>query len=75
MFTPSQTYPKDSSLRFIFPEGFKSNKVECNVSGVVDPKMITRVFPAENVYDCLNLKQPLTGTIRVLLSGLVNPDY
>lgn len=37
--------------------------------------METRVFPAQNVYDCLNLLQPLQGTLGVVLSGVVNPNY
>jgi hypothetical protein len=56
-FTPSKTYPIQSSLRFIFPEGFASNQIQCNVSGVVDTSMQTRVLPGEYVYDCLNLKR------------------
>lgn len=74
-FTPSTTYSYTSSLRFIFPPGFSSNKVQCNVSGVVDPNMQTRVFPSQNVYDCLNLAHSLSGSINVILSGLVNPNY
>lgn len=74
-FTPSTNYPSNTSLRFVFPEGFTSNGVQCNVSGVVDPRMITRLFPSKNVYDCLNLYMPLTGPITVILSGLVNPNY
>jgi len=37
--------------------------------------MRTRVFPNQHVYDCLNLQEQLNGTIRVVLSGIVNPDY
>ena len=74
-FTPSVTYNSTSSLRFIFPPGFSSNKVQCNVSGVVDPNMQTRVFPNQNIYDCLNLAHSLSGSINVILSGLVNPNY
>lgn len=37
--------------------------------------MQTRVFPAQNVYDCLNLQRPLQGTLGVVLSGVVNPNY
>ena len=74
-FTPSKSYIATSSLRFMFPEGFVSNKVQCNVSGVVDPNMKTRVFPSQNIYDCLNLGRALSGTITVILSGLVNPNY
>lgn len=74
-FTPSQAYPVNTTLRFVFPEGFSSNGVKCNVSNVVDPSMETRVFPSLNVYDCLNLKQPISGSTSVILSGLVNPNY
>lgn len=74
-FTPSKTYEASSSLRFIFPEGFISNKVQCNVSGIIDPNMQTRVFPSQHIYDCLNLKQAISGSITVILSGLVNPTY
>ena len=74
-FTPSTTYAINSTLRFVFPEGFVSNKIQCNVSGVVDPNMRTRVFPSQNIYDCLNLQQALSGSIKVILSGLVNPNY
>jgi hypothetical protein len=69
------SYSSNSSLRFTFPEGFTSNKVQCNVSGNVDPNLQTRVFPAQNVYDCLNLQQALSGNILVILSGIVNPNY
>ena len=74
-FTLAGTYPSNSTLRFIFPEGFLSNKVQCNVSGNVDPEMKTRVFPNKYVYDCLNLQQSLSGNIMVILSGLVNPNF
>jgi hypothetical protein len=37
--------------------------------------MQTRVFPAQNVYDCLNLQQALSGNLLVILSGIVNPNY
>jgi len=60
-FTPSKTYPAQSSIRFIFPEGFSSNQVQCNVSGVADTGMKTRVLPGSYVYDCLNLKKELSG--------------
>ena len=39
LFTPSKSYPANSTLRFIFPEGFSSNRVQCNVSGIVDRRM------------------------------------
>lgn len=45
------------------------------MSGNVDPNLKTRVFPNQNVYDCLNLQQPLSGNILVILSGIVNPNY
>lgn len=37
--------------------------------------MATRVLPSQNVYDCMNLKQPLSGNLGVVLSGVVNPSY
>jgi hypothetical protein len=42
---------------------------------MVDPNMKTRVFPSQNIYDCLNLQQSLSGSTNVILSGLVNPNY
>jgi len=62
-FTLSGSYPSNSTLRFIFPEGFISNKIQCNVSGNVGTDMRTRVFPNRHVYDCLNLNQQLSGAI------------
>jgi hypothetical protein len=74
-FTLGGNYSSNSSIRFIFPQDFYSNKIQCNVSGNIDPNMQTRVFPSQNVYDCLNLKLPLTGTLGIVLSGVVNPNY
>lgn len=74
-FTLAGTYPSNSSIRFVFPPDFYSNKIQCNVSGVVDPSMATRVFPSQNVYDCMNLRRPLSGALGVVLSGVVNPSY
>lgn len=45
------------------------------MSNVIDPSMQTRVLPGGNIYDCLNLKQALSGSVSVILAGLVNPDY
>lgn len=73
-FTLSKSYT-NATVRFIFPQNFLSNKIQCNVSGVVDPNMKTRVFPSQNVYDCLNLQQPLGGNVAIVLSGVVNPNY
>lgn len=74
-FTLSTNYSGNSSLRFVFPQDFLSNKIQCNVSGIIDTNMQTRVFPSQNVYDCLNLAQPISGTVGVVLSGVVNPNY
>ena len=61
-FTLSQAYSDTYTLRFVFPEGFTSKKVQCEVSGIVDPTMATRVLPNEHVFDCLNLKQELPSS-------------
>ena len=54
-FTLSKDYPVNSTIRFVFPEGFSSYKVQCNISGIVDARLRTRVFPNKHVYDCLNI--------------------
>lgn len=74
-FTLAGFYDSNYTLRFIFPQGFQSNKVQCNVSGSVDSNMLTRVFPSQNVYDCMNLQKKLNGTVGVVLSGIVNPSF
>lgn len=74
-FTLSKTYPADTTIRFVFPEGFSSHKVQCNVSGVIDPSLRTRTFAKMNVYDCLNINSELSGDQKVILSGIINPDY
>ena len=51
----SKTYPKDTTIRVVFPEGFTSHRVLCNITGITDPSLKTRVFPKLNVYDCLNI--------------------
>jgi hypothetical protein len=73
--TLAKNYSSGSSIRFVFPADFYSNKIQCNVSGVIDPNVQTRVFPSQNVYDCLNLGQPLSGNLVIVLAGVVNPNY
>jgi hypothetical protein len=74
-FTLSKAYPKDHTIRFIFPENFKTLKVQCNITGVLDQALQTRVFPQQNIYDCLNVDGILQVNQRIILSGIVNPDY
>ncbi len=74
-FTLAGSYDVNSTVRFVFPEGFSSNKVLCNISGIVDSTMKTRVFPQGNIYDCLNINAPLSGAQFVVLSGIVNPNF
>lgn len=74
-FTLAGTYPQNSTIRFVFPEGFSSNKIQCNITGIVDSTMQTRVFPQANIYDCLNVKASLLGSQNIILSGVVNPQY
>lgn len=62
-------------MRFIFPDGFTSAKVQCNISGIFDPALETRVFPQQNVYDCLNIKNTLAINQNVIISGVINPNY
>lgn len=69
------TYGQNSTIRFVFPDGFRSSKVQCNITGIVDSTMDTRVFPQANIYDCLNVKGNLTGSQNIILSGVVNPQY
>ena len=72
-FTLAGNYPQNSTIRFVFPDGFSSNKVQCNITGIVDSTMQTRVFPQGNIYDCLNVKGSLSGSQNIILSGVVNP--
>ena len=74
-FSLSKTYPADTTYRFVFPEGFSSHKVQCNISGVIDTSLRTRTFAKMNVYDCLNINSELSGNQKVILSGIINPDY
>lgn len=74
-FTLTGSYSQNSTIRFVFPEGFSSNKVQCNITGIVDSTMETRVFPQGNIYDCLNVKATLSGQQNIILSGVVNPPY
>jgi hypothetical protein len=76
-FTPSQAYPANSSLRFIFPTGFNTNKIVCNVTGLFNQAIDDRVLPNGNIYDCLNINMALAaGTPqRVVISGVVNPGW
>ena len=74
-FTLAGTYSQNSTIRFVFPEGFSSSKVQCNITGIVDSTMQTRVFPQGNIYDCLNVKASLSGSQNIILSGVVNPQY
>ena len=41
VFTPSKSYSREHTLRFVFPEGFKSKEIKCSVSNIVDPTMKT----------------------------------
>jgi hypothetical protein len=59
----------------VFPVGFSSKKVQCNITNIIDTKLKTRTFPRKNVFDCLNVDYVLQGTQKLILSGLVNPDY
>ena len=74
-FTLAQSYPINSTLRFIFPQGFQSLQIQCSVEGLSDTTIRTRILPQLNVYDCLNLNKVLAGSQKVVLSGLVNPDH
>jgi len=74
-FTLSRSYPKHYTLRFIFPEDFRTSKVQCDVQSVFDPALVTRVFPQQNIYDCQNINGVLGINQRVKLSGIINPDY
>lgn len=76
-FTPSQAYPANSSLRFIFPTGFQTNQITCNVTGLYNQMVDTRVLPGGNIYDCLNVNMAMAaGTAqRVVVSGVVNPNF
>jgi hypothetical protein len=76
-FTPAQAYPANSSLRFLFPTGFSTNQVVCNVTGLFNQVVDTRVLPGGNVYDCLNVNMALpAGTAqKVVISGVVNPNF
>jgi hypothetical protein len=74
-FTLLGNYSENSTVRFIFPEGFTSNKVQCNITGIIDSQMKTRVFPQLNIYDCLNVRASLSGSQNIILSGVVNPNY
>lgn len=70
----SKAYPANSTLRFIFPEGFTSAKVICNITGVSVPSMKTYVFPNGHIYDCRNINSGLSASQTILISGIVNPD-
>lgn len=74
-FTLSKSYPINSTIRFIFPEGFSTLKVQCNITGVSDSNQQTRVFPNGRVYDCLNVKSDLQVSQKVIVSGVMNPNY
>ena len=74
-FTLSRTYPSGTTIRLVFPEGFSSHKVQCNITNIIDTDLRTRTFPKLNVYDCLNIQSELSGSQKILLSGIVNPDY
>jgi hypothetical protein len=74
-FTLAGSYESNSTIRFIFPDGFSSNKIQCNISGVTDSSIKTRVFPQGNIYDCLNINTPLSGSQFIVLSGIVNPNF
>lgn len=74
-FTLAGSYSQNSTIRFVFPEGFTSNKIQCNITGIVDSTMQTRVFPQQNIYDCLNVKATLSGSQNIILSGIVNPKF
>ena len=74
-FTPSTAYPASTSLRFIFPSGFSSSKVQCKIAGISDPKMRTRSFPNKHVFDCLNINAGMSGPQEVIVSGVINPGY
>jgi hypothetical protein len=59
----------------VFPDGFSSNKVQCNITGIIDSTLQTRVFPQRNIFECLNVKASLSGYQNIILSGIVNPKY
>jgi hypothetical protein len=74
-FTLAGSYGQNSTIRFVFPEGFNSNKVQCNITGIIDSTLQTRVFPQRNIFECLNVKASLSGFQNIILSGVVNPPY
>lgn len=74
-FVLSKTYPVNSTIRFIFPPGFSTLKIQCNITGVSDIAQQTRVFPNGRVYDCLNIKSSIIASQKVIVSGVINPNY
>lgn len=76
-FTPSNSYAANSSLRFIFPSGFSTNKIVCNVTGLFNSIVTERVLPSGNIYDCLNINKAIPASVeqRVFISGIVNPKF
>jgi hypothetical protein len=76
-FQTSNAYQSNSSLRFIFPKGFMSNKIQCNVSGMFNSIVQTRVLPNGNIYDCLNINTTISSgtSLNVIVSGVVNPRW
>ncbi len=76
-FRPSASYSSNSSLRFLFPSGFTTNKIVCNVTGLFNSIITERVLPSANIYDCLNVEMPITAgqELRVTVSGVVNPNF
>ena len=74
-FSLSKIYPENSTIRFIFPAGFSTLKVQCNITGVSDIAQQTRVFPNGRVYDCLNVKSSIITSQKIIVSGVINPNY
>ncbi len=74
-FTLSKSYPANTTIRFIFPEGFSTLKIQCNITGISDAAQQTRVFPNGRVYDCLNIKSTIVTSLSVIVSGVINPNY
>ena len=50
-------------------------KIQCNITGVSDSSQQSRVFPNGRVYDCLNVKSGIINSQKVIVSGIINPNY
>lgn len=76
-FTPKSTYSSGNSLRFTFPDGFKTKQVSCDVDGISGTLPDASVQFNQRVTTCSGMQKALLGGEQAVVKiiNMQNPDF